>query len=330
VPQCPRPPGCDYDAAMASQGLGVNLPASVPEVTAVGGNINPKLYSMAAAGTPGVFHDVTTGSNIVPCQLETPNCANGQFGYTAGVGYDLVTGLGSVDAYSLVTAWAGIPVANTSMTLTASPAAIAASGSSVLTATVTAASGPRTPTGQVAFTLAGNLLGTAALPGSGGTSIAAITVFGGQLLAADNAVQAYYAGSPIFNASSAAATLSLGAPAATSAVTSSVTPNPVYRQAPDASGATFSFTVQLQETAGVSTTLTDFTFDGMSFGGSLASFLGGATLPAHGTLTANLKAGNIPVPSTVVMVFTGRDTSGAAWSQQAAVPFLPAPGSGQE
>lgn len=113
-------------------------------------------------------------------------------------------------------------------------------------------------------------------------------------------------------------------------MTASVTPNPVYRQAPDASGATFSFTVQLQETAGVSTTLTDFTFDGMSFGGSLASFLGGATLPAHGTLTANLKAGNIPVPSTVVMVFTGRDTSGAAWSQQAAVPFLPAPGSGQE
>jgi hypothetical protein len=182
----------------------------------------------------------------------------------------------------------------------------------------------------VVFTLAGNSLGTAALSGSGGTSTAAITVFGGQLLAANNAVQAYYAGSPIFNASSATATVSLGGPATTSAVTASVTPNPVYQQAPDANGATFSFTVQLLETAGVSTTLTGFTFDGMSFGGSLASFFGSTTLPAHGTLTANLKAGNILVPLSVVLVFTGRDASGAAWSRQIVVPFLPAAGSGQE
>jgi subtilase family serine protease len=294
------------------------------------GNINPKLYSMAAGSAPGAFHDVTTGSNMVPCQSKTPDCATGQFGYTAGVGYNLVTGLGSVDAYNLITTWAGIPVANTSMTLTASPATIPGGGSSVLTATVTAASGTRPPTGPVVFTLAGNSLGTAALSGSGGTSTAAITVFGGQLLAANNAVQAYYAGSPIFNASSATATVSLGGPATTSAVTASVTPNPVYQQAPDANGATFSFTVQLLETAGVSTTLTGFTFDGMSFGGSLASFFGSTTLPAHGTLTANLKAGNILVPLSVVLVFTGRDASGAAWSRQIVVPFLPAAGSGQE
>ena len=86
------------------------------------GNINPKLYAMAAGGTSGVFHDVTTGNNIVPCQAGTPNCTNGQFGYTAGVGYDLVTGLGSVDAYNLITAWGGIPVTSTTTTLTASPA----------------------------------------------------------------------------------------------------------------------------------------------------------------------------------------------------------------
>ena len=294
------------------------------------GNINPKLYSMAAGSSAGVFHDITTGSNIVPCQLKTPDCSTGQFGYSAGVGYDLVTGLGSVDAFKLITAWAGIPVANTSMTLTASPATIPAGGSSVLTATVTAASGSRPLTGQVTFTLGGNSLGSATLSGSGETAAAAITVFGGQLLAANNTIQAYYEGSPIFTASSATTTLGLGAPAATSAVTASVTPNPVYQQAPDANGATFSFTVQLQETAGVSTTLTGFTFDGMSFGRSLASFFGSSTLPAHGTLTANLKAGNIPVPSSVVLVFTGKDASGAAWSQQIVVPFLPAASSGQE
>jgi subtilase family serine protease len=288
------------------------------------GNINVKLYSMAAANSPGVFHDVTSGSNIVPCAPKTPDCSNGQFGYTAGVGYDLVTGLGSVDAYHLVTAWSGIPVANTTMMLTATPATVPAGGSAVLTAIVTASSGDRSPTGQVVFTVAGNSVGSATLSGTGGTSTATITVFGGQLLAASNTVQASYAGSPIFNASSATAALGLGAAATTSAVTVQVTPNPVYQQAPNANGATFFFTVQLQETAGVSTTLTGFTFDGMGFSGSLASFFGSANLPAHGTLTANLSAGNMPVPSSILLVFTGRDASGALWSQQITVPFLPA------
>ena len=289
------------------------------------GNINPKLYAMAAGGTAGIFHDVTTGNNIVPCQAHTANCAQGQFGYAAGPGYDLVTGLGSVDAYNLITAWAGIPVSSTSMTLTASPATILASGSTVLTATVTSAGG-RPPTGTVSFTLGYNSLGSAALSGSGGIATASITVFGSQLLAASNTVQAYFGGSPTLSPSSAAATLSLGTPAAASNVVLSVTPNPVYQQAPNASGATFFFTVQLTETAGVGTTVTGFTFDGVSFAASIAGYFGGTALPAHGTLSANLKAGNIPVPSSVPVVFTGRDASGAAWTQQATVPFLAASG----
>ncbi len=94
-------------------------------------------------------------------------------------------------------------------------------------------------------------MGAATLSGSGGTATASITVFGGQLLAANNTVQAYYEGSPTFSASSAAVAISLGSPAATSAVAPSVTPNPVYQQAPDANGATFFFTIKLNETAGV-------------------------------------------------------------------------------
>jgi hypothetical protein len=38
-----------------------------------------------------------------------------------------------------------------------------------------------------------------------------------------------------------------------------------------------------------------------------------------------LKAGNIPVPTTVTIAFFGMDASGAAWTQQVAVPFLPQP-----
>jgi subtilase family serine protease len=285
------------------------------------GNINPKLYSMAAAKS-GVFHDVTTGNNIVPCQTDTPDCTNGSFGYTAGPGYDLVTGLGSVDAYKLVTVWGNLGITDTTLTLTVNPAVIVTSGSAVLTATVKAASGTRSPTGPVAFTLGSNMLGTATLAGSGGSATASVTVSGGKLLAANNTVQAIYGGSPTFGSSSAAATLTVDNPA-TSQVAVSVTPNPVYQQAPDAKGATFSFTVTLSDTAAVPTTVTGFTLDGVSFASSIAQFFGSATLPAHGSLSANLKAGNIAVPSTVTMTFTGQDATGAAWSQQIAVPFLP-------
>ena len=45
------------------------------------------------------FHDVTTGNNSVP----------GQAGFNAGPAYDLATGLGTVDAFFLVTQWGQTP-----------------------------------------------------------------------------------------------------------------------------------------------------------------------------------------------------------------------------
>ena len=68
------------------------------------GNVNPTLYSLAAR-SPSAFHDITVGNNIVPCQIGTPNCTTGSLGYSAGTGYDMVTGLGTVNAQTLVTAW---------------------------------------------------------------------------------------------------------------------------------------------------------------------------------------------------------------------------------
>ena len=62
------------------------------------GNANPSLYTLAANQTRGgsaVFHDITSGNNSVP----------GVSGYSAGAGYDQVTGLGSVNANLLVNAW---------------------------------------------------------------------------------------------------------------------------------------------------------------------------------------------------------------------------------
>jgi subtilase family serine protease len=70
-------------------------------------NINPNLYSLAASN-PSAFNDVKTGNNIVPCTEGTTGCpatAPFQYGFSAGVGYDQVTGLGSVNANTLASVW---------------------------------------------------------------------------------------------------------------------------------------------------------------------------------------------------------------------------------
>src|SRR5207248_11208012 len=60
------------------------------------GNVNPTIYRLAAA-VPAAFHDITQGGNQMRCRALTPDCpASGFLGYTAGPGYDLATGLGSI------------------------------------------------------------------------------------------------------------------------------------------------------------------------------------------------------------------------------------------
>src|SRR6185369_2057348 len=76
-------------------------------LTAGLGNINPMLYSLAQSA-PGAFHDTTVGDNKVPCEIGSPDCVGGTTtGYSAGPGYDLASGLGSVDLTNLVAAWTG-------------------------------------------------------------------------------------------------------------------------------------------------------------------------------------------------------------------------------
>ncbi len=69
------------------------------------GNPNPTLYALAKiqaqGGTHAYFHDVTSGGNNVP----------GVAGYNAGTGYDLTTGLGTVNANNLVMYWGDAVVA---------------------------------------------------------------------------------------------------------------------------------------------------------------------------------------------------------------------------
>lgn len=87
------------------------------------GNINPTLYSVAATPSYAAFHSVTSGDNNVFCEVGQPvapwpvamQCpAGGVIGYSASTsdavtGFNLVTGLGSVDANNLAIAFASPP-----------------------------------------------------------------------------------------------------------------------------------------------------------------------------------------------------------------------------
>jgi subtilase family serine protease len=74
------------------------------------GNINAVLYPLAAR-FPSAFHDIQSGSNKVP--FSPPCVASTQIGYNALPGYDLATGLGSIDALRLVTNWTSVSPAST-------------------------------------------------------------------------------------------------------------------------------------------------------------------------------------------------------------------------
>jgi hypothetical protein len=97
------------------------------------GDINTNLYDMAADKDASIaFNDITAGNNIVPCDAGLTGCVNGQFGFDAGVGYDEVTGLGSINAWNF---WYFYPTATTAK-LSVSPSAAAPGNTVTLSATV--------------------------------------------------------------------------------------------------------------------------------------------------------------------------------------------------
>ena len=97
------------------------------------GQLTPRLYALAASENLGscnasntaalpasncIFNDVTVGTNAVPGEA---NYNTALETYPAGVGFDLATGLGSVNVANLVNNWSGI--------ITTSPTASLSTGS---------------------------------------------------------------------------------------------------------------------------------------------------------------------------------------------------------
>jgi trimeric autotransporter adhesin len=114
------------------------------------GQANYVLYPLFGK-TPTAFHDIQLGTNQMPCQTGSSNCTNGELtGYATTPGYDLATGLGSIDANAMVTGWNSRSTETaTTTTFSISPASFTHGTSVALKAGVTGAGG--TPTGDVAI-----------------------------------------------------------------------------------------------------------------------------------------------------------------------------------
>lgn len=195
------------------------------------GNANYVLYKLAAqsgascnstttaaSGATCIFHDITQGNDSVPCEAGSPNCGLGSSaGYgilvdpnnpknpawTTTAGYDLATGLGSVDANNLVKAWSAAAFAPSTTTLTnLSPLSVVHGQAVSVSATVAAKSGSGTPTGSVALMAspAGGNLGIDSFPLVNGVASGTTA----QLPGGTYNVTAHYAGDGTFGASDSA------------------------------------------------------------------------------------------------------------------------------
>src|SRR6266436_5520177 len=183
------------------------------------GNANPVLYKIAAtagqscnsstealSGSTCAFNDVTKGNNSVPCAGNSPNCSsnaantNGVLvapafattpawttaaGSGALPGYDLATGLGSVNVTNLATQW---PLAvgtfhstTTTLTVNGGTSTVNVTHGTAVTANVTVTSTSGTPTGDVALiapTTVNGGIGSATLSG-GSANVTGIILPGG-------------------------------------------------------------------------------------------------------------------------------------------------------
>jgi uncharacterized protein (TIGR03437 family) len=282
------------------------------------GNINPALYRLART-TPSAFHDITSGNNIVPCVQATPDCFEGSFGYTAGPGYDRVTGLGSVDLNNLVTHWKlGSP---SSTTLTATPGTIGIDAGMVqLTATVTAKGG--TPTGTVAFLGSQNPLGSAPVNSTGSTGTATLAVDASQLQLGTHSLTAVYSGDHTFDGSAGSVDVTVTSPASGAAIAPSIANAPVLQSVTDSTGLSWQAAIVLAEEAGVGATVTGLSVNGVSYKSQLATIFKTTTIPPHGTLSGTLGFASLPAPVTETFIFTGQDATGASWTAQTSAQFL--------
>jgi len=154
------PGGCNLvrgGGSSASAALFAGIAALIAQKYGAQGNLAPNLYALS--GVNGIYNDVQQGSAQLRCAVASPGCgATETIGFNAGAGYDLATGLGTINAQALVAQWKARPMFGTdavNVTLTISPtepnSTYNPSALVTLTAHVASLTGHGTPAGTVVF-----------------------------------------------------------------------------------------------------------------------------------------------------------------------------------
>lgn len=140
----------------ASSPLMAGIMALVDEKYGRQGQADFVLYALSQQ-KPSAFHDVTVGTDSVPCDQGSANCALNSASmyqttvYSAGANYDMASGLGSVDANVVVNNWNSISFEPTTTSLQLSSTSITHGTPITATASVHSSSGAEAPTGDVAI-----------------------------------------------------------------------------------------------------------------------------------------------------------------------------------
>jgi len=283
-----------------------------------------------------IFHDVTTSNNDVPCAAGSTSCyvqsgatvgllsttgsTSLNVGYSAGPGYDLASGIGSINVYNLLTGWNKAFTSTT--TLAASLTSITASQSTNLTATVKGGTpanyDSKVPAlaGTVSFVAGTTSLGSCTL----GAGTCSLSVSGSKLKTGANSLSATFTGSGAYP-SSTSSIVTVTLPAATSPVTLTPStlsfPNTVSGTESDAQ----SITVKNTGTSAV--TLTSISLAGTSPSSFLqvnncgASLAAGASCTVYvafqpasaAALTATLSVADSALPSPQTAALSGTGTA---------------------
>jgi pseudomonalisin len=173
------------------------------------GELNQRLYQLAANPANAVFHDVTVAtSGVSGCTVNTPSMCNnstpsptgltgGLAGYLVTTGYDEVTGLGSIDVTNFLAKYFAGSATTTALASSVNPAV---QGVPVTFTATVATVGADPPTGSVTFSDGSTTLGSGNLNGS---QIATFTT--STLAVGSNSITASYSG----DANNAASTSSI-------------------------------------------------------------------------------------------------------------------------
>jgi subtilase family serine protease len=173
------------------------------------GNLNPLLYRLSATH-PEAFHDITVAtSGVTNCSVLTASMCNnttaspaslsgGLQGYLLTSGYDLATGLGSLDVAKLLLASA-VGGTATTLSVTATSSTVYVGSYTGMSATLTPATSSPTATGTIQFSVDGANYG---LPQTLHNNTAA-SVTPSFTAAGTHTLAAFYSGDAVYNSSSA-------------------------------------------------------------------------------------------------------------------------------